>query len=89
MSANISLDPGHRPLRVTAAEGVAVTPSDSVNLPNVAQAGLYVIVTGNLVFEDSLGHTITLAAVPVFTRIPIQARRVRATGTTATVLALN
>lgn len=89
MSANISLDPASRPLRVTAASASAVTPSDAVNLPAVAQAGLYVIVTGNLAFHDASGQTVTLLAVPVFTRIPIAAKRVLATGTTATVLALN
>lgn len=82
------LDP-QRLNRVTVAEGKAITPSNTVDIPGGAQAGLYVIVTGNLVFIDWLGNTVTLAAVPAFTRIPIAATRVNLTGTTATVLALN
>lgn len=65
----------------------AVTPSDSVPLAQVAMA-LYVTVTGNVAFISAGGDTVTLSAVPAFTLIPIAASQVKATGTTATVLAL-
>jgi hypothetical protein len=79
--------------RVTSASdpayaAMAVTPSDVDNLPSAALGGLYVIVAGNVSFIDMNGVTHSLLAVPAFTRIPIQVRRVRATGTAATVLAL-
>lgn len=74
--------------RTVAFKGVAVTPNDSADLPNVAKGGLYVTVAGNLAFHDAGGEVWTLLAVPAFTRIPVQARRVLATGTAATVKAL-
>jgi hypothetical protein len=79
--------------RVTSASdpayaAQAVTPSNTVDLPSTATGGLYVIVAGNLAFHDMNGNAHALLAVPAFTRIPIQARRVLVTGTAATVLAL-
>lgn len=65
----------------------AVTPSDTVALPQLASA-LYVIVTGNVVFISAGGDTVTLTAVPAFTLVPIATSQVKSTGTTATVLAL-
>lgn len=64
-------------------DAFAVTPSDSVNLPP-ACTGLYVGATGNVVVETLSGATITFLAVPVGALIPIQVRKVKATGTTAT-----
>lgn len=86
--SNVSLDPV-RLVRVTAGSGDAVTPSDTADLVFAAQAGLYTITAGNLSFKDSAGTTHALLAVPAFTRIPIVATRVLATGTVASVLALN
>lgn len=74
--------------RVVSAGAVAVVPSNTVDLVDTAHGGLYVTATGNIVFHDFFGNTVTLTAVPAFTRIPIVASRVLATGTTATVLAL-
>lgn len=89
MSKNLSLDNTPRLARVTAAEAKSVSPSDSTDLPNIAQAGLWVIATGNVKFKDAQGNDVTLTAVPAFTRIPIAASRVYLTGTSATVLALS
>lgn len=67
---------------------VSVTPSDTVDLPGgPATSGLFLLTTGNIVFVSN-GVTVTLTAVPALTRLPFVASRVRATGTTATVLAL-
>jgi hypothetical protein len=86
--ANVALDPQQLE-RVTSSMAKAVTPSDTVDLPELASAGLYVIVAGNVSFLNRDGETINLLAVPAFTRIPIVVKRVRATGTAATVLALS
>lgn len=69
---------------------VTVVPSDSANLPNGAARFLYVAAAGAVKFaavDDTDANAITLAAVPAFTKIPVKARKVFATGTTATVLA--
>ncbi len=68
--------------------GVAVTPSDTVDLPRIAQKGLYVTVAGNVSFITTGNDTISLLSVPAFTTIPFAVKRVRSTGTAGTVLAL-
>ncbi len=72
----------------SARHGVAVTPSDTVDLPRTAQKGLYVTVTGNVSFITTGGDIVSLTAVPAFTTIPFAVKRVRLTGTVGTVLAL-
>jgi len=59
-----------------------VTPSDTVDLTNMAVA-LYVTVGGAVVFISAAGatRTVTLADNSI---LPVGARRVLATGTTAT-----
>jgi hypothetical protein len=86
--AHVALDPQQLE-RVTASMAKAVTPSDTVDLPELASAGLYVTVAGTVSFHNRDGNTISLLAVPAFTRIPIVAKRVLLTGTAATVLALS
>lgn len=76
-------------MRYAAFKAIAVTPSDTEDLPGgTALRGLYVTATGNVVFHDGSGVTNTLTAVAANTHIDIQAKRVLATGTTATVRAL-
>lgn len=68
----------------------AVTPNDSTDLPDVAKA-LWVSVAGtvNVVGVADTANTGTaLGSLSVGTVIPIRVRRVRATGTTATLIAL-
>lgn len=79
--------------RVTSAsdpayETAAITPNDGTDLPTKATGGLFVVTAGNVAFHDMGGRPIALLAVAAHTRIPIQARRVLSTGTTATVIAL-
>lgn len=75
--------------RQTAQRAVAVAPNDAADLPGgPATCGLLVTVTGNLVIQTVTGVDITLTGLPVFTRVPIAASRVKSTGTTASVLAL-
>lgn len=64
----------------------AITPSDGADLPVFAKA-IYVGGAGNIVLRaiDDAGNT-TLTGVTAGTIIPVRARRVLATGTTATGL---
>lgn len=66
----------------------AVTPNDSVDLPNVARS-LYVGVTGNIQLITLGGNTVTFVGIQAGTVLPIRTSRVGSTGTTATnILAL-
>jgi hypothetical protein len=70
---------------------MAVTPSDTEDLPRSPCRGLLVTAVGNLAIiplNNADAATIALLAVAANTFIPIAARRVLATGTTATVVAL-
>ncbi|MGN6812553.1 MAG: spike base protein, RCAP_Rcc01079 family [Thermomicrobiales bacterium] len=63
---------------------VAVTPSDSTDLATPARA-LFVGGAGAIVLNTTGGETsVTIAAVPAGTTLPLSVKRVRATGTTAT-----
>lgn len=64
----------------------AITPSDGADLPVFAKA-IYVGGAGNIVLRaiDDAGNT-TLTGVTAGAIIPVRARRVLATGTTATGL---
>ena len=67
-----------------AGNAKAVTPSDSVDLADLPRE-LYVGVTGTVVLEMAAnGETVTLLAVAAGSRLPYVARKVLATGTTAT-----
>lgn len=65
-----------------AQDGVAVTPSDSTDLTTAARA-LYVGGTGDVTIITPAGNTVTYSSVPVGV-LPVAAKRVKATGTTAT-----
>jgi hypothetical protein len=73
----------------TYEDAVAVTASDSVDDPAGPFAGLLVTATGNVSFLTVRGSTVTLTAVAANTEIHIACKRVRTTGTTATVLGLS
>lgn len=79
-----SLDTADDPPR----RGWAVTPSDTVDLVDVA-TGIYVGGAGALVVtlaDMADGTSVTLAAVPVGAYLPLRIKRVWATGTVATNL---
>lgn len=60
---------------------VVVTPNDTAQIDCSAfMCG----VAGAIAFQNQLGTTITLAAVPAYTVIPISAVRIMSTGTAAT-----
>lgn len=67
-----------------AANGAAVTPSDSVDLAN-ASRGLWIGGAGDVsVNFAGSGSSVVIAGVPAGTLLPLRVARVRATGTTAT-----
>lgn len=68
-----------------ATDAGAIEPSDTADLPVVARA-IYVGGDGDVSLVTQRGSTVTLANVPGGTLLPIRARQVRATGTTATAL---
>lgn len=64
---------------------VVATPSDTTQVQCKAfMCG----VSGAIAFQNQLGTTITLAAVPAYTLIPIAAVRIMSTNTTATNILL-
>lgn len=63
-----------------ARNAAAVNPNDGVDLPNSSRA-LYVGAAGDLTLDTTGGDTVTLVGASGV--LPICARRVRATGTTA------
>lgn len=64
----------------------AATPSDTVADPNgLAKNGVLVTVAGNVSLMVGGGKTVVLTSVAAGVLIPIQARRINSTGTTATV----
>lgn len=69
-----------------ALRATAVTTSDTVDLPDNATRGLYVGATGTVKVDMVGGGTVTFVGVPAGAVLPIQARRVYATGTTATTI---
>lgn len=64
---------------------VAVTPSDTVDLP-VVPCALYVGGAGNVVAVKGDNTTVTFTGVPAGTVLPISCRRVNNTNTTATAI---
>ena len=69
-----------------ATRAAAVTPSDTVDLPRISRS-LYVGVAGDVKVDMADTDTaIVFKAVPAGTFMPVRAKRVYATGTTATNL---
>ena len=59
-----------------------VVPSDSVDLPGVTSAGLWIGTTGSLTITLVTGATASFASIPVGL-FPVLVRKVWSTGTTA------
>jgi hypothetical protein len=76
--------------KLQAGRAAAVTPSNTTDIPSInggtSNNGcvLYVGGAGNLTVDTVGGDTVTLAAVPAGSFIPVQVTRVYAAGTTAT-----
>ena len=63
----------------------AITPSDTVDLPRVT-GGILVGSTGNVAAVMQNNVAVTFTALTAGTMLPIAAKRINATGTTATGL---
>jgi len=72
-------------LESPASRFFAITPSDTVDFAVTTRA-IYVGGAGDVVVVDSAGNTCTFVAVPVGSILPIRAKRVNSTSTTATYL---
>ena len=72
-------------LGAPAVDAFAITPNDGTDLSNVTRY-IYVGGAGAIALITVNGETVTFSAVPVGTVLPIRAARVKATGTTATLL---
>jgi len=72
-------------LGAPARGGFAVTASDSVDLPRETRA-VYVGSSGDLSVVLVDGSTVILAGLLAGSLVPVRATRVKATGTTATLL---
>lgn len=70
-----------------ANTGFAITPSDTVNFTYPVR-GIYVGGGGDIavVFDDDAETVLVFSAVPAGTTLAIKAKRVNATGTTATLM---
>lgn len=68
-----------------ARRGFAITANDATDLAAETRA-IYVGVAGDVVAVLSSGDEVTFAGVVGSTVLPIRARRIKATGTTATQL---
>lgn len=66
-----------------ADNAAAVTPHDTNELPNYSR-GLYIGGAGNLVIVTVGGDTVTFSNVPAGTVLPVRAKIVKSTSTTAT-----
>ena len=67
-----------------AKDARAVTPADGSDLPDGICKSLYVGGTGAIALDTALGNTVTFSGIPAGTILPVQVKRVRSTGTTAT-----
>jgi hypothetical protein len=72
-------------LDAPAAQAVVITKSDSVDLAEVTRA-IYVGGAGDLSVVMVSGQVATFTALPAGFILPVRARRVNATGSTATSL---
>jgi hypothetical protein len=63
----------------------AITPSDTEDLPHVTRA-IYIGGSGNIVAVTQGGDEVTFASVFAGSILPVRIKRVKNTGTTATLL---
>lgn len=69
-----------------AFDAAAVTPSDTVDLPDAARA-LFIGGAGDITIDTLVsGETLTFKGISGGAILPVAARRVRATGTNATFI---
>lgn len=74
-------------ITAAASSAAVIVPSDSADLPNFSR-GIYIGGAGNLTVDmvDQPGVSVQFVAVPAGAVLPIQVRKVYATGTSASAL---
>lgn len=72
-------------LDAPSMDAFAITPTDSTDLSRITRA-IYVGGGGDLNVTLRSGNTVKFTAVPQGTVLPVRAKQVQATGTTATLL---
>ncbi len=68
-----------------ARGGATVVPHDTTELAKVTR-GIYVGGAGDIVLVTADGDTLTFKAVPVGSLLPVQAKIIKSTSTTATLM---
>lgn len=68
----------------TARNFPSVTPADGSDLPNGECSALFIGTGGNVVCVDDAGNETTFKNLPDAYALPVQTKRVKSTGTTAT-----
>lgn len=68
------------------AHAVAVTPADGSDLATIPTRGIYIGTTGDLKVDLAGGATVTYTGLAAGVQHAISAKRVYATGTTATAI---
>jgi hypothetical protein len=68
-----------------ATHAFAITPADNTELPEITR-GIYVGGPGNVRAVLRSGADVTFSGLPAGTVLPLRARSIQATGTTATAL---
>lgn len=71
-----------------AMEAIAVTPSDSVDLPQGIARSLFIGGAGSVVLDTYNNTSITFAGLAAGTILPVQAKRVRTASTATNIVAL-
>lgn len=69
-----------------SGDAVAITPHDSTNFTEGVCRGIYVGVGGNVVAITAKGQTVTFKGLEAGMILPVKAKRVNSTDTTATDL---
>lgn len=70
---------------IMAHAAIAITPSDTANLPGATVGGIYIGGAGNITVQPLAGGpAVALVGLPVGTMVPLVVNKVFATGTTAT-----
>lgn len=86
MPSRIGSAPSHNGVAPTTySSAVSVTPSDSTDLTNPSLA-LWIGGAGAVNVDLLEGGTVVFSAIPAGTLLPIRAKRVRSTSTTATLI---
>jgi hypothetical protein len=84
MAYNESQFPTYAHTAIGAMDAVAITPSDTLDIPNGPVRALWIGGAGNVALQSGGGTTVVFVGCGGGTVLPVTASRVMATATTAT-----